>query len=287
MRPPIAANPATAPPIEANFIGFPAAPMASHPRDCSTCLTKTRPKRAPPGYHRTPRGVRKLDRASASPKSRSNFLAFLLLGCRWEVVPQVAPFDLVAREQQLFDQPRRFSGASDVPAGSPKGAVLDGVGRVGAGGAPWQPGPPPARTPRCKRSPRRCGTLQRLLRSMPPSSSSPQARPEPRHWRACRGWPTRPPMCWRTASSTPWYTLLSRYPKTTRSCRGSATAAKPLWTSSATVRHSSLERFGVPSVRRVDGMSSVIIVEIPKGGRGGMADAADSKSVVRKDVGVQ
>ena len=36
----------------------------------------------------------------------------------------------------------------------------------------------------------------------------------------------------------------------------------------------------------VDELFDAVIVA-PRGGRGGMADAADSKSVVRKDVGVQ
>jgi hypothetical protein len=37
----------------------------------------------------------------------------------------------------------------------------------------------------------------------------------------------------------------------------------------------------------VDRSPGVRIVVVPGGGRGGMADAADSKSVVREDVGVQ
>src|SRR5438128_2700172 len=39
-----------------------------------------------------------------------------------------------------------------------------------------------------------------------------------------------------------------------------------------------------PSIDRAPGVD---IVAAPSGGRGGMADAADSKSVVREDVGVQ
>src|SRR5439155_19325658 len=97
-----------------------------------------------------------------------------------------------------------------------------------------------------------------------------------------------------TASSTPQYSSLSRCLRRTRSCEGFVTAGGLPGTNSTAPsicrREHRRYRSWQPASYRLRPLTRHhrrIIVTSSTGGRGGMADAADSKSVVRKDVGVQ